>query len=108
MRRTALLAVAVLLAAACQATTAAAEQRRGSQEPKLLLSGRFAPGASGRSGQARLPQLMTWGASSATVRFTGASAVSVTLDGRPEAAPRAHAWVYQARRDAPIVFFQVG
>lgn len=50
---------------------------------------------------------MTWGASSATVRFSGASGVSVELDGRQEAAPAAHAWVYQTRKDLPAVFFQV-
>ena len=54
-----------------------------------------------------LLQLMTWGASSVAVAFTGATAVSVELDGRVEALPPADAWINDTRRDLPAVLFQV-
>lgn len=50
---------------------------------------------------------MTWGASSVAVAFTGATSVSVQLDGRMEALPPGDAWINETRRDLPAVFFQV-
>ncbi|KAL4420247.1 hypothetical protein ABPG77_003426 [Micractinium sp. CCAP 211/92] len=61
-------------------------KREAASGPAVTLSGRFFPGPS-PDGVARLPQLMTWGASAISLSFSGSPSVEVVINGSLEALP---------------------
>ena len=62
----------------------------------VLLLGRTAPGPDAPGGVGSLPQLLTWPASAARVRFTNSSSAVVFLNGSAEALPAEDSWVLNA------------
>ncbi|KAL4428320.1 hypothetical protein ABPG75_002409 [Micractinium tetrahymenae] len=105
-----LLALLVPSASTAAAGTAAACTRSLApppaqpDRPYVSLIGRFHPGPDTQL--AMLPQWMSWGASSATVAFNGASSVAVVINASMALAPTADSWLPRLQPYSPQATFQ--
>lgn len=80
-------------------------KREAAAGPAVTFSGRFLPGPSA-DGVARLPQLMTWGASAVSLSFAGSPSVEVVINGSLEALPEPDRMHALAVPDFPHSYFK--